>query len=156
YQQALSVDPKCARARLGLGLVEELRFARGAARDHFAAAYHLNPADPRIIRAYAAIAPNRTAETILLKSYIERGGEDPRDLEQAAARLETTRLLGDREIGALESPYQSYVLPMTTYFAVGRAVSLMLLVQINEGKPLRLIFDTGAEGVIIGRAAAEK
>jgi len=156
YRQALDLDPKCSRAMLGLGRIEELRFARAAAHDHFAAAYHLSPADPRIIRAYASVAPNRTAEAILLKRYLAVGGDDRESLEDAVGQLQMSRQLGEREIGALESPYQSYVLPMTTYFAAWRPASMLLLVRINGGKPLRLIFDTGAEGVVISRRAAEK
>src|SRR5882672_11656923 len=59
YKQALSLDPSCARALLGLGRIEDLHFRRAAARDYFAAAYRLEPRDPQIIRSYAAVVTNR-------------------------------------------------------------------------------------------------
>jgi len=152
YKQALKVDPKCARALLGLGKIEGLHFRRDAARDYFEAAYRLDPTDPQIIRSYAGVLTDRHAQTRLLENYLAHGGED----RSAAGQIQMNRRLGDRETGALDSPYRAYSLPMKPYCPTARPAGMLLTVTINDSKPLRLIFDTGAEGVVIRPRAAEK
>jgi predicted aspartyl protease len=59
--------------------------------------------------------------------------------------------------GILTSPSRAYALPMSPYYpASTRPAGMVLRVSINGGKPLRLIFDTGAKGVTIRSRAAEK
>src|SRR6266700_2135740 len=70
YRRALAEDETCARAIWGLGRIEELNFRRAAARDHFAAAYRLDPRDPKIIRSYASVVTDRTVESLLLRNYL--------------------------------------------------------------------------------------
>jgi predicted aspartyl protease len=66
------------------------------------------------------------------------------------------RRLGDREVDALASPYQAYALPMKPYYpASARQAGMVLSVSVNGGKPLRLIFDSGAKGILIRAKAAE-
>ena len=146
----------CAGAFWDSGRIEDLHFRRAAARDYFAAAYRLDPRDPQIIRSYAAVVRNRDAESTLLRNYIALGGEDRAGLESAAGRIQVNQQLGDRETGTLESPYRAYVLPMKPYCPTARPAGMLLTVTINDAKPLRLIFDTGAEGVVIRGKAAEK
>ena len=157
YRAAVSVDPACARAIWGLGRIEELNFRRGAARDYFATAFRLDPRDPQIIRSYGSVIPNRDSQTILLKNYIAVGSDAPDDLESALGRIHLHQQLRSREIGILAGPYRRYALPMTPHYPVSAHPAGMLLkVSINGGSPLRLIFDTGAGGILIRSKAAEK
>jgi tetratricopeptide (TPR) repeat protein len=154
YRSALAAEGACARALWGLGRIEELNFRRGAARDYFSAAFRLAPRDPQILRSYASVVTDRQAEVILLKNYIAAGGEDP---ESALGRLQLRERIGARAIDILATPYQGYTLQMAPYFpASARAAGLVLTVSINEGKPLRLVFDTGAKGILIRDSAARK
>ena len=157
YRVAISLDPACPRAIWGLGRIEELNFRRGAARDYFATAFRLDPRDPQIIRSYASVIPNRDSQTILLKNYLAVGSDAPDDLESALGRIHLYQQLRSREIGILASSYRPYALPMTPYYPVStRPAGMLLRVSINGGSPLRLIFDTGAGGVLIRSKAAEK
>ena len=157
YRAAISVDPTCARAIWGLGRLEDLNFRRGAARDRFAMAFGLDPHDPQIIRSYSSVIPNRDAQTILLKNYIAVGSDMPDDLESALGRIHMHQQLRSREIGILASPYRPYALPMTPFYpASSRPAGMLLRVSVNGGSPLRLIFDTGAGGVLIRSKAADK
>lgn len=57
----------------------------------------------------------------------------------------------------LESPYRPYRFPMEAWCSrPGLANGLLLAVSINGGKPLRLLFDTGAAGIAISRRPAGK
>jgi tetratricopeptide (TPR) repeat protein len=157
YRAAISADRGCARAMWGLGRIEELNFRRGAARDYFATAFRLDHRDPQIIQSYGSVVPNRDVQTILLKNYIALGSDASEDLDSALGRIQLHQQLGAREIGILASPYRSYALPMTPYYpASARPAGMLLKVSINGGNPLRLIFDTGAGGVLIRSKAAEK
>ena len=157
YRSALSADPACARALWGLGRIAELHFRRGAARDYFAAAFRLDPRDPQIIKSYASVVPDRESQTILWKNYIAVGAAGRQDLESALGRIQMYQQLGDREVDALASPYRAYALPMKPYYpASARPAGMVLSVSVNGGKPLRLIFDSGAKGILIRAKAAEK
>ncbi len=77
---------------------------------------------------------------------------DPHDPEIAKSHASVAR-----QNGELTSPYQSYSLPMKPYFpASARAAGMTLSVSVNGAKPLRLIFDTGANGILIRSKAAQK
>jgi hypothetical protein len=154
YRLAQSQDKACSRAIWGLGRIEELNFRRGAARDYFAMAFRLDPRDPQIIHSYASVVTDRTAEALLLRNYITAVGDD---VEDALGRIQLLQRLGDREVDALVTPYQPYTLPMSpSYPGSSRVAGMALRVSINGGKPLRLIFDTGAKGILIRSKAAEK
>jgi Aspartyl protease len=59
--------------------------------------------------------------------------------------------------GMLESPYRAYRLPMVPFYSrSARVAGMMLKVSINNGRPLRLLFDTGAKNVVLRARAAEK
>lgn len=61
------------------------------------------------------------------------------------------------EVDTLASPYRAYALPMKPYYpASASPAGMVLSVSVNGGKPLRLIFDTGAKGILIRAKAAEK
>jgi predicted aspartyl protease len=157
YRLALSDDSHCARAVWGLGRIEELNFRRGSARNYFASAFRLDPRDPQIIRSYASVVTDRAAEATLLRNYIALGGEGLQGAESALGRIQLNQRLGAREVDTLASPYQPYTLPMSpSYPRSSRVAGMVLRVSINGGKPLRLIFDTGARGVLIRAKAAEK
>ena len=157
YRRALAEDDACARAVWGLGRIEELNFRRAAARDYFASAFRLDPQDPRIIRSYASVVTDRAAESLLLRNYIAVGGDGLEGTEFALGHIQMHQRLGNREIDMLDTPYQSYTLPISpAYPGSLRPAGMVLRVSINGAKPLRLLFDTGARGIMIRSRAAEK
>jgi len=157
YRRALVEDNTCARAVWGLGRIEELNFRRVSARGYFADAFRLAPEDPKIIRSYASVVADHAAESLLLRNYIAAGGDGVGGAEFALGHIQLHDRLGTREVDTLETPYQSYTLPISPSYAGSiRPAGMVLNVSINGGKPLRLIFDTGARGILIRSKAAEK
>src|SRR5215510_13102341 len=150
YRLAQAQDEARARAVWGLGRLEELNFRRGAARNHYATAFRLDPQDPQIIRSYASVVTDRMVEARLLRNYITVIGGRVEAVESALGRIQLLQRLGDTEVDALETPYQPYALPMSPWRpGSSRVAGMALLVSLNGGKPLRLIFDTGATGIFI-------
>jgi len=151
YRSAAAADPAEARAWLGLGRLDLLGFCRRTAREKLARAYALDPSDPDVIRAYASNAGRVSNEVALLKKYLALGKSLPRqDLEAAFGHLIFHEKTGNRRLGVLASEYRDYQLPL---FA-SQEKTLLLQVNINDGRPLRLVLDTGARGIAISAAAA--
>jgi tetratricopeptide (TPR) repeat protein len=153
YRRAAQTDPNCARAQWGLGRLEMLASRRLAARDHIAAAFQLDPSDPDIVLSYADFVQNAQARIVLLRNFLELAGgrsEDKVRVEDAAARMEITERLGQVDLARLASPYRSYHLKLAGYFPNGGPQSgLLIPVSLNGGKPLRLILDSGADGIFL-------
>jgi tetratricopeptide (TPR) repeat protein len=158
FNAALTIDPKCTQAHLGLGRLDQLHFRRRAALQRIVTAYMLNPNDPETVLAYSSVASDRQQETILLERYLALGAGLPREqLESAIGRLQFYRRLGSRRLAFLDGPYKPYRLLMAAWSQQpGLSNGLLLAVSINGGRPLRLVFDTGAAGIVISpRPAAE-
>ncbi len=152
YRRAVQADPRCARAQWGLGRLEMLASRRTAARDHVAAAFQLDPHDPDIVLSYAGFVQDTQARIVLLGNFLRLAG-DRNDVraEDASAQMEITKRLGELDLARLASPYRPYHLKLAGYFPGGRAQSgLLISVSLNGGKPLRLILDTGADGIFLG------
>ena len=156
YQAALKTDPGCARAHWGLGRMALLDSRKPAARDEFALAYQLDSRDPDIILSYADFVRESQARMTLLQNFlIVASPQDRARREDAAARLEIETRLGQRTAAQLASPYRSYHLKLAGYFPSGKAQSgLVVEARINGGKPLRLVLDSGAHGIVLNGKAA--
>ncbi len=151
FNAAAATNPSEARAWLGLGRLDLLNFNRRAAREKFARAYALDPRDPEVIRAYAANAGSTAREITLLKALLgASGGLARQKRESALGRIIMREKTGDKPLGALASAYRSYELPLS----VSRAGSLLIQATVNEGRPLSLIVDSGARGIVISARAA--
>jgi hypothetical protein len=130
---------------------------RIAARDHFAAAFQLDSRDPEIILSYTDFVDDPGPKSVLLRNYLllARGSEDQTRLEDVAARLAITEKLGPRPVAKLVSPYARYRVKMAGYFPNGRTqTGLVVRVSLNNARPLRLILDSGADGIFVTRERA--
>jgi len=158
YTRATQSDPACAQAHLGLGRIDQVQCRRRSARRNFAKAYSLNPDDPEVVRAYAGAATTRRDEIALLRRYLNVGRGEPRQLlESAVSRIEIDQRLGARELTMLDGPYAQYRLAVTPWRPTGGFASGVLLkVSVNDSRPLRLAFDTGASGIYMSAKAAAK
>jgi tetratricopeptide (TPR) repeat protein len=76
YRRAVQADPRYGRGHWGLGRLAMLASRRIAARDHFAAAFQLDPHDPDIILAYADTVPEPAARVLLLRNYLALARKD--------------------------------------------------------------------------------
>jgi tetratricopeptide (TPR) repeat protein len=158
FNAAVAIDPGCVQAHLGLGRLDLLHFRRRAALQRIVTAYALNPNDAETVLAYATVASDPQQEMILLERFLALGADMPREqLESALGRLQFRRRLGSRKVALLDGPYQAYRLPLTAWYPRAQASNgLLLAVSINGSKPLRLVLDTGAEGIVISGRVAKK
>jgi len=149
WQETLAVAPSSACALLGLSRIDQLHFRRRSARDHIAAAYRLAPRDPEVVLAYSEMVSEPNARRILLQNLLVLTG-DP----SARDRL----LLEDRLAGrrpALVSPYTRYSLKLEHFHPLDSTpAGLVLKVSVNGSKPLRLVLDSGADGIVLNACAA--
>jgi tetratricopeptide (TPR) repeat protein len=152
YQEALESDPRSGRAHWGLGRIHKSRFRRKTALQYFSAAYQLDPDDPEIVLSYAEFTPDRATRKALWRRYLglPAAQEDPERAGDIGARLEMEERLGDRQTSTLASPYRAYRFKLSNFRSIDGAVSgLLLAVRIDEGKPLKLVVDSGGTGIIL-------
>ncbi|MEO8593325.1 MAG: aspartyl protease family protein [Candidatus Solibacter sp.] len=155
FQGALDLNPANARAWWGLGRIEQLHFRTEAARAYFAKAFLLDHRDTDIILAYANFVSGPAAKTTLLENVaLLARYEQPERAEQAAAQRTIHQRLQGRSPARLASPYTTYHLPLTGFRPSTSAQDgLLLAVRIDGGKPLQLLLDTGARGIVLNARA---
>jgi tetratricopeptide (TPR) repeat protein len=156
YEAAIALNPDNARAWWGLGRIEQANFREQRARDLFSRAFVLNHRDIDIILAYADFVTDPASRSTLLDNVARLARVDqPERAERAVAqRLIQERLQG-RTPGRLASPYAAYRLPLSGFRPNSSAQDgILVAVRINGGKPLRLLVDTGARGMVIHARAA--
>jgi predicted aspartyl protease len=158
FTAALQSSSAIARAYLGLAKLDQLQSRRAAARARIERAYSLDPNDPEIMRAYAALALTPADEIAVLQRYIGRGPHESRkDLETAIARIQVLSRLNGRKTAILSTPYAPYKLKLLPWVpTAGFATGILLKISINGSRPLLLALDTGANGIYVSRKAVEK
>ncbi len=157
YAAALRTDARNARASWGLGRIASLRSRSAEAAKRFATAFQLDPRDPDIILSYAGCMQDAAARATLLRNFLRLS--DPNDIvrrEHAAAQLEVADRLGQRRT-RITSGAAAYHFPLTRFIrSADKTQGLLLTARINGGKPLRLLLDSGAEGIYLNSRAASK
>jgi hypothetical protein len=158
FAGALERNPENARAHWGLGRIDQLHFRTDSARSHFLRAFALDNRDIDIILSYAEFVGDPTSRAILLRNVAMLAQhEQPERAEHAVAQLRILERLQGRTPGRLASPYATYRLPLTGFHPAGvHRDGLLIAVRINGGKPLRLLLDTGARGLLIDARSAKK
>ena len=156
FEEAAARNPSDARAWWGLGRIQQLHFRREAARDLFSKAYRLAPLDPEIVRSYLDFVGDPNARSVLLRNLIAiTENTHPESARWAQARLELEDRLAGRETGVLSSAYADYRIPLGGFRPAGSGErGLVVAVRVNGGRPLRLVLDTGARGILIHASAA--
>jgi predicted aspartyl protease len=156
YEAALALNPDNARAWWGLGRIEQAQFRGQRARDLFSKAFALNHRDTDIILAYADFVTDLASKSILLDNVarLARLLQPERAQRAVAQRLIQERLQG-RTPSRLSSPYAAYRLRLTGFRPTTSAQDgILVSARINGGKPLHLLLDTGARGIVIDARAA--
>jgi predicted aspartyl protease len=153
FKAAIEWDPRFALAWWGLGRVAECASMNKTAEEDFHRAYELNPKDPRILVAW--ISRLRGQERIeALNRYATIG--DSKVLEELRQRGELAKALNGREVMALASPYKTVEVPLRAFVSGATHMRTFGLEVMVNGKPARLVLDTGAAGIVLSRPAAER
>jgi tetratricopeptide (TPR) repeat protein len=156
FSAALALNPENARAHWGLGRIDQIHFRSDAAREHFSRAYALNHRDTDIILSFAEFVDDASARATLLRNvaFLARQ-EQPERAERAIADLRVLERLQGRAPARLAGAYKPYRVPLSGFRPAGVAQDGVLIpVRINGGKPLRLLLDTGARGIVVDSRAA--
>jgi Flp pilus assembly protein TadD/predicted aspartyl protease len=158
FEAAISLNPQNPRAWWGLGRIEQAHFRTQRARDLFAKAFSLNHRDTDIILSYAEFVSDPASKAILLDNVARLASSDrPERAAQANAQLQIQRQLQGRTAGRLASPYSAYRLALGGFRPNGSAAAgVIVTARINGGRPLHLLLDTGARGIVIDSGTARK
>jgi predicted aspartyl protease len=162
FKAAVEWDPRYALAWWGLGRVAECASMNKTAVEDFHRAYELDPKDPRILAVWILRlsgqeridALNRYAAMVRAAGANAIG--DPKQLEELRQRGELARALNGREVMALASPYKTAEVPLQAFVSDATHMRTFGLEVLVNGKPARLVLDTGAAGIVLSRAAAER
>ena len=156
YDAAIALNPDNARAYWGLGRIEQAHFRGERARDLFAKAFSLNHRDTDIILAYADFVKDPASKSTLLDNVARlAGSENPERAERAIAQRQIQERLQGRTPSRLASPYVAYQLPLSGFRPYTSTQNgILVSTRINGGKPLRLLLDTGARGIVIDNRVA--
>ena len=156
YQAAILLKPENARAWYGLGRIEQAHFRTTRARDLFAKAFSLDHRDTDIILAYTDFVIDPASKSVLYDNVARLANlNQPDRAVRAVAQRQIHQRLEGRLPSRLASPYIAYRLPLTGFRPVSSAQNGVLIsARINAGKPLRLLLDTGARGILLDPRAA--
>jgi predicted aspartyl protease len=162
FKAAIEWDSRFALAWWGLGRVAECMSMNKAAVEDFHHAYQLNPNDPRILLAWIGRLTGQ-ARTDALKRYAElakaagaNGTVDPKQLDELRQRSELAKALNGRPPTVLASPYQPAEVPLAAFVSGATHMRTYGLEVLVNGKPARLVLDTGASGIVVSQPAAQR
>lgn len=157
FVEALNVDPKCARAHFGLARLYLAERRNRSAKERIVKAHELDPDDPEILLEWAYTLPDRPSQLAALKEYLRRAtNEDPEDLANIRTSIAATTALGTGDVREITDPRRAYKMDLReTLEPRGPVQAYWLPVMVN-GVKLRLELDSGADGIILNRKAAEK
>jgi predicted aspartyl protease len=155
FKAALEWDPRSALAWWGLGRVAECTSMSKTAVEDFHRAYQLNPNDPRILAGWMYRMSGQE-RLDALKRYEALGTGDPNVLKELQQRAELGKALKGREIMTLASPYKTAEVPLEAFVSGATHMRTFGLEVMVNGKPARLVLDTGASGIVMSHPAAER
>jgi len=156
FKSALQRDQKAARAWVGLGMVFEAASQREKARICYLKAYQENPRDALANRYYGRTLTG-AQRLERYEEYLANVAEDDDPQAVAATRQAVTELraLGGKKSFILNSPLASTEIKLShLMFDANRIRGFALPVSINGSKPLRLLLDTGASGLLLNTKPA--
>ncbi len=150
-QQAAQSQPTKAGAHLALARLHRLAFDRVSALRHFSEALAASPDDAEVLATYAAATPDRALEMALLRRLAQVHGP----AEVSLRRIALLEQLGGRAVNRLVTPYTEYTVRMpVAYSRECRAAGWLVSVQLNGSRPLRMMLDTGARGLLVTPSSA--
>ena len=158
FKKAIRINEKTAPAWLGLGHVFRCASLYKRAQICYRKAHDLDPDDPGIIRAWAGTL-TRPERIAALEHYLRLAGdrEDPETVAAVKRFIEAGKQFGDRKLNRQVSESGSSAVKFAPLLYDPRLIRAFgLPVSINNGKPLKLLLDTGASGILINRRAAER
>ena len=141
-------------ARAHLGMYRVLRSASyyRMARMMLLRGYELDHSDAAVFNAWVGILPWAKRKQ-LMEQYIK----DHPEADREATGLAIDEELDGEPANVPQGEPKDVVLPMdAALFSMNRVQGWTLKFSMNGGKPLHLLIDTGASGIVINRNGADK
>ena len=157
-QKTLQLDPNNAQAWLALSRIADVVSLRKKAVACVEKAHSLAPDSPDVIMAWANTRPTRAEQIAGFQQYLQaekkRTNAEP---AWAVKRIEDLKTLGDIETDALVTPVAHYDVPID--YILRDSTHLQgwgAKVAIGTCKPVKLMIDSGAAGILMGDSLAQK
>ncbi|NDQ56505.1 MAG: tetratricopeptide repeat protein [Acidipila sp.] len=153
YKNALALGGALARAWWGLGRIAAASSMHKTAAKLYESAFQLDPKDPDIFRSYSS-GLGKKERSAALEKYLGAGIPlaEANSPEVVAEGAHT-----DGKMWELLSPYQKTEVGLENiYHSAHFIAGVGLPVSLNGGKPLVLLLDTGASGILLTQKAAER
>jgi tetratricopeptide (TPR) repeat protein len=157
FQQALKADARFALAWWGLARIAECESMHRTAGSYFQRAYELDPRNPWIFLDWALRLEGRQRISALEKyaSMIDPE-RNPDEFKTLGQRIALFKALDGHNGMSLASPYKHSEIPLAKLAVNSNRTRVYGLEVSINGAKLKLVLDTGASGILIKRAAAEK
>ncbi len=158
YLQALKLDPKLIPAYLGLVRIYRAYSLYGHAYEELKRAHEIAPNDPEVQRMWFSQLPRNERIAAMEAFLADPHGETPEEIANMRRYLDFLKASADRPAYACK--LVSKVEHTDTKLETMRKdpqhiVGAGLMVKLND-RDARLILDTGASGITVGRKLAEK
>jgi predicted aspartyl protease len=156
--EALKLDPCSARAHLLYSRLASLHSQNATAQQEITSAHALDPHDPQIISEWIGTLSLRKRASELETYLSQDNGEDKETLDGLYKYLDSLKqkIANPLKSCRLTSNTQTTTIPLALMLEDITQVSAFGLdVQLN-GKRSRLVIDTGAGGIVISGAVAER
>jgi predicted aspartyl protease len=154
FTHAAELNRQLASAWWGLGRVAECAAMNRTAVEDYKRAYELDPKDPRIVASWILRLPGRERDRAFQAFAATAGGTaESKELQQ---QIELAKALDGRETMALASPYHAAEIPLRGFVSGATHMRTYGLEVMVNGTPVNLVLDTGAAGIVMSRAAAER
>jgi tetratricopeptide (TPR) repeat protein len=154
FKNAVGLEPRFALAWWGLGRVADCASMNKTAVEDFHRAYELNPKDPRILAAWIPRLHGQERAKAL-ETYLAAVGATA-ESDELRQRMELAKALDGRETTVLASPYRAVEIPLRGFENATTHTRTYGLEVLVNGIPVKLVLDTGAAGIVMSRAAAER
>ena len=157
FTRATRLDGELALGWWGLARIAECTSMHKTAGQYLRRAHELDPRDPRIFGDWAMrLHGPEHIEALEKYASMPDPNRDEEEREALRQHIKLDRSLDGRKLMVLATAYEKTEMPLlkltndeTHLRSYGLEVSL-------NGNKLRLLLDTGASGILIRRAAAEK
>ena len=157
FRAALQLNPQSARANLGLYRILRAAAYYRSARLSCLRAHSLDPEDALITLTFMRyLVPQKLAQEY--GPFIQAHPWFAKDYERDAQfRSDVSKELAENKAFELQSPKQETTLHLVELlYGPTRLQGVGLEVSIEGNRPLRLLLDTGASGILISQKAVDK
>jgi tetratricopeptide (TPR) repeat protein len=157
FRRALDLDASLARAWWGLGRLQDSQSLHQSAELSTRKAYDLDPSDPDVVYAYAQLLkPRERVEALRQYLRLAVNYTEQWRLDDVRRELAFDEQMVDRTLRRLVSGYETATIPLLAVPSLEGVRGWALLATVNGGKPIKLLVDTGASGIILRSKAAKK